>query len=866
MSRISIFVVLLATHLLSNKFACASTGPDSLQNSMQNSSDEERIETLIQLAADEIATNPAKALELYHEALKQATSERHKQFQMQILMALGHYYTFTDYNAELAKDHTRRAFRLSERIGDSASMALLYIRFGVVYGRNSEFDSALYFLNTGRPVIERHADARGRSRAYNAIGNIYLKGFSDYRKALEFYIKALDENTLAGDRHGIATNCCNIANAYDELGEPEKALIYATTGLNAAKETGDTNLIYSLYISQAVVHCGLQQYNQALRSYRLAKQYIDISDSLKRGIVYNNMAIIYINTDEFDSAYHLLTQARTLSERTGNLELISSIEFNLHQYYALRNLPYKALEHLRTYIIIRDSLNQQISTQALNEQLAKFETQQRQMQIEAENALKSEQIRLLRGQILFVLFAGLVIIAILVWAFMMKTAHIRELNEQKRQIQRTGEAINTINSIGKKLTGNLNPLLMMDDLYKSIQKLVSADVFAVGQYNRNTHTLDFFDSRESDMKLPFYSMHVQNDSGFETYCFTNNELLLINDTELAWGEFFPNQPVRYYKLFKHAGSMICIPINIENNTIGVLTVYSYSKNAYDNHHASYLQNLAHFIAIALENANNYILILEVRNKLAASLDELKASEAMLKRSNESKDRLFSVIAHDLKNPFNTIMGYVDLLCEEYMNLSDVQRIEYLENVRQASLMSFKLLQNLLEWSQAQAGLQEFKPHDFLVNPVVGEIISLFQVWANHKKVVVRNLVEEDVSITADINMTKTVFRNLIANAIKYSYEGGFVEIGYRRVNGTIEFYVQDNGVGMTDGQIGKLFNTGEQNHTPGTASETGSGLGLFLCYDFVKHHQGSIWVKSAPGRGSVFYFTLSPSRSSESKT
>ena len=860
------FIVVLILLLITYKTTYSSNETDSLQKLLQQARGEERIEILIQLASKKVKTNPAEVVDLYQQALKHAEAARDDRLIMQVKMALGHYYTFHDYNAGLAKDFTRQAFRLSEKLNDSASMATLFTRFGIIYGRNNEFDSALYYLNIGQPVIERHSDNRDRSRAYNTIGNIYLKGFRDYRKAIEYYLKALEENILAGDRHGIATNCLNIANAYDELGDTEKALLYVNTGLNAAEEVGATDLIHDLYNCKAVIHTGLRQFKQALKAHREAIRHTDVTDLETRAIVYNNISIIYLKTEQFDSAYYVLNKARKLSEHLRNMELKSSIEFHLHEYYSHQSQPLRALEHLRAYAAYSDTLHDQINTQTLSEQMARFETEKRQKEIETENLLKAARIRLLKGQLLLALAAVVVIIVIFFWAYMLKKHHIKVLNEQKKQVERTGDAINAINQIGKRLTGNLNPLLMMDVLYKSLKQLAPVDLFAIGLYNKNTHTLDFHDAWEADRKLPPYSFHVEDEFSFEGFCFAYKKMLVINNVEESWREYFPGQVERNHKSCNTAGSLIYIPLTINDTTLGVLTVQSYRNNAYDKHHASYLQNLAHFFSIALENANNYILILEVRNKLAKSLNELQISEISLKKSNKAKDRLFSVIAHDLKNPFNIIMGYVDLLCEEYENISDVQRIEYLENTRQASLMLFKLLQNLLEWSQLQAGRQEFNPQELLIHPILDEIISLFQIWANDKKVTVRNSLGADVKISADIDMIKTVFRNLIANAIKYSYKGGEVNIGCRRTNGKIEFYVQDFGVGMTAEQISKLFNAGEQNHTAGTATEPGSGLGLLLCHDFIQQHRGTIWVESIPGKGSIFYFTLQPSENSDSIT
>ncbi len=234
--------------------------------------------------------------------------------------------------------------------------------------------------------------------------------------------------------------------------------------------------------------------------------------------------------------------------------------------------------------------------------------------------------------------------------------------------------------------------------------------------------------------------------------------------------------------------------------------------------------------------------------------ELRTRE--LKELNATKDKFFSIIAHDLKNPFNTLLGFSELLITN-INEYDKNRIgEFINIIFQTSKNAYMLLENLLEWSRSQTGRLEMTPLDIEIAPLVDDNIDLIYNNASNKKLELNNRVDKKVKAYADSNMINTIIRNLLSNAIKYTATGGKIEITSKTEHNYVEVTVSDTGVGIKEENIGKLFRIDENFSTKGTNDETGTGLGLILCKEFVKKNGGDIWVISTPGKGSNFTFKL----------
>ena len=251
----------------------------------------------------------------------------------------------------------------------------------------------------------------------------------------------------------------------------------------------------------------------------------------------------------------------------------------------------------------------------------------------------------------------------------------------------------------------------------------------------------------------------------------------------------------------------------------------------------------------------YTVVYDITLRKQAEI-ALKDNEVRLKELNATKDKFFSIIGHDLRNPFNAIIGFSNLLTDQIKE-KDYEGIEEYANIIQtSSVRAMSLLSDLLEWSQIQTGKMTFSPISFDLAKLVNEVLELANYNAHQKKITFINELPHTVIVFADISMIGTILRNLISNAIKFSNLNGQVVISVNQRPTELIVKILDNGIGIKEETIGKLFRIDEAYSTPGTLKETGTGLGLLLCKELVQKHGGEIWVESKFGSGSTFFFTI----------
>ena len=242
--------------------------------------------------------------------------------------------------------------------------------------------------------------------------------------------------------------------------------------------------------------------------------------------------------------------------------------------------------------------------------------------------------------------------------------------------------------------------------------------------------------------------------------------------------------------------------------------------------------------------------IEEQNKLIISKNQ------ELSELNHTKDKLFSIIGHDLGNQFNIILGFLEVLVSDFKKL-DAGKVEiHLTNINKSAKHAYELLENLLTWAKMQANLMQFNAEVFNVLSKITESIELFDTTSAKKNIKIEVKSNEDIFVYADVNMFSTVFRNLVVNAIKFTNENGCILISAKTKGFYCEIAVTDNGVGISEENIAKIFRIDSKHKTVGTIGEKGTGLGLILCKEFVEKHGGKIEVKSEVGKGSRFSFTL----------
>jgi len=391
-----------------------------------------------------------------------------------------------------------------------------------------------------------------------------------------------------------------------------------------------------------------------------------------------------------------------------------------------------------------------------------------------------------------------------------------------------------------KISDAANSDKSLKELYGSIHKIIGelmpADNFYIALYNEETQILSFpYHVDEKDAKPEPGPLR----DGLTEYVLTQKKSCIITeeiDKQLQM-EGKVGISGEFTKIW------VGIYLNFESAIKGVLVIQDYNdENAFSPEDIELLEFVSKQVVKAIDK------------KYAD--EKLVESQKALIKSNADKDKFFSIISHDLKSPFQGIMGMSDLLNESMGELTKEENIEFNGLLNGAIKDVYALIEQLLEWSRVQTGRMEYKPTELNLKSVFSKVISIANISAQKKKIRISCKTDDDLFVHADSMMLETILRNLIANSIKFTTDGGEILINGIISDGKALIKVQDSGIGMSEEVQRKLFKIEEHHTTLGTEGEKGTGLGLVLCRDLVEKNKGKIWVESELRIGSSFYFTL----------
>lgn len=657
---------------------------------------------------------------------------------------------------------------------------------------------------------------------YNSLGVTY-RNIGDNKKARDYYDKALTFGLNQNNYVSITKSYENIGNLYwynqlydSSLANYNKAL-YNSINIKQnqlAIKIGLLNNIGNAYR-------GKKEFKKALNYYDSA---LFINKSIKNknleAVVLKNIGNTFFDKGNASIAIHYINKSNLIAKEINLKRILIENHYQLSEIYSKTGNYKFSLDNYKIYIQHKDSV-------FLNEKNYKIS----ELEIKYKNKENEETINQLKynKQKNNLLYTS--IIAIVSFLLLIVTYNRYRLKKKdNKKIEEQGNHLKMLNEELKKqyelLKSNKEELTNSETLFRTI-----FETSPLGKI--------LLDSKGNILKINNSFLKIV---GFDV----SRELIGLNITQLA--------------VLKRTRVLVSFSDVIENKQV------VFGDTTIRNSKGECVVINYHLFPILNENGE-LIKIQALATDITEKQKSEKAlikSERQLRELNATKDKFFSIIAHDIKNPFNAIMGFSHLLNEDYELFTDEERKQFVGNISQASEDVYNLLENLLKWSWTQNGQISYNPKNLDLKEICSETIAVLNLQAERKSIKIECSINEPIFVFADENMLKTVFRNLISNAIKFTNENGFIKINHfifeKKQDNSLLKYIQiqvkDNGVGISQEDLKKLFRIDEKINSKGTIGETGTGLGLILCKEFIVKNKGKIWVESELGEGSNFNFTI----------
>lgn len=642
---------------------------------------------------------------------------------------------------------------------------------------------------------------------YNWLAMLYA--YSNVDSLLKYALKGLDLARQSGYKQGEGDALFYVSYGYDQTGNWEEASKNLTNAIDIFRETRDTTSLVATYLNLGVLYSYGKEQVKGLEYIIKAKNLAETTED-KFGLpeAYTNIGSFYEYLKEYRAAYRYYSKALEIEKEKNETDNISMSYIALgYINIKLKNLD-EALENLK---------------------------QAQQLLPEIEDLHRETEV--------LILFAYYYL-------------EVDNLPEAEAIIQKVDSMI--YKQKFERLHTDLSYLQGKLQLQKKHYRAALAQFDEAIKYSDELQQYDILNDIYTD-KAEAHAMLGEYEKAYEMQVLKNesNELLQPNKVAQVLGEFEREEILKEERAQQQLQQQLEAEKDRNNKyrervqlqvtafasilLVVVLIIMSYYA-ILRKRHAKVLKE-------------NYDTINRQKVMLEKNLEQLAEDEQKLKKLNATKDKFFSIIAHDLKNPFNVMIGISDLIRTN----SDIKHTkefeQMIDGMFQAATSGYNLLENLLEWSRTQTDSIQFNPGNFSFQKIFSSNESLFKEAARSKNIAI-SWPSTNKKVFADYNMVNFIFRNLMNNAIKFSNRGGKIEVMVESDEQMMYCTVKDNGVGMNADTVNKLFKIEHSVQMDGTANEKGTGLGLILCKEFVEKNNGSIRVESKEDKGSAFTFAL----------
>ena len=705
-----------------------------------------------------------------------------------------------DYHPELSLKYSQMALETAGDLGSLRDRARALQNIGAALVSLGDIDRAIPFLDEAFRIYIRKWKEEASIRDVCRVARILmLKGRPD--SSIVYYQQAL-VNAGTGDLAGIAGCQTGLGETYWKMGLFNQSLEYYTRAVGTLEGTGITSGLDRLYYRIALNHQGLGRYDEALLNlYKSLELSGPINNLTQMGYTYQAAGSVFIELEDFEKAMEYYRKGLVIQEQLGEmsgvagaLEKLADIHMEMEQYdQALR-------KYNRSFDLRRRAGNNRM---VVNSQLKLGKYYARRQN------------------------------------YPLAMSYYRDARELAEELQDKWSLARISINLGE-LHGDRK------EYAKAIQYFEDALSIVEGMESKEI---------QRDASYNLYEMHKsRGDYRLALECYLEFDAIREAILDVESRTRIANLEARFDLLNKERE----IEHLERENMAGQLNLQQEkSLRNYLISLAVFLLLLGSIIALALIRNRQKNAMLSLKNNELEQLNErLTSYSEELDGLNRTKNRLISIISHDLKNPFHSLIGFSDLLVREADRFSEEEKGSFYKSINDTSKKAFELLQNLLDWTRLQTSEIPFNPADLQVSPTIESVIELLNSHARDKGIVMQCDVPSGTVVYADSRMFETVLRNLLSNAVKYTPYGGRINITSEDQEKVIQFAVEDTGVGMDKEQVAHLFDVDKKASRPGTNNELGTGFGLILCREFVKKNDGELSVESEPGKGSTFRFTV----------
>ncbi|MBI5324771.1 MAG: tetratricopeptide repeat-containing sensor histidine kinase [Ignavibacteriae bacterium] len=697
-------------------------------------------------------------------------------------------------NPQKAIDYAYKAINYAKESNQLKEEVIGYLNLGSGYLQSKNSVKAFDYFWKALDLCKKNNIKPETGLVYSEIGDAY-KNLSEYTKAIEFYNYSIIIFKELKDTSRWARVLHQIAGVYDDLGNYEAGLDYYKKSLELKKKIGDRKGVANSYTNIGIIYKDIGNYANAL-DYQLKALtiYEDIGNENDVALSYMNIGIIYKNLDDYKKSLSYSTKALEMFKRSGNNKMIARTLNNIGNIYLKLDDYFKAEEYLSKAISSFIGLNDQKMIAKCMNNIGNLKLRVGEKDSALYYYLKAKEIHdeVDDKQGLAIIYQN------------MGNIYIGK-SDLDKALGYVQKSLSIAEEIGIKEIMK-DDFLYLNEIYES-----------KGDYKK----ANYFLKKHETIKDSIYNVEIAKS---------------LSDLQYKFDIEKKNKENEALKKENESRNKIALQFILLTILSVILLILLFSR---------YIFRRKTFRLISEKNKD-----LEVIN------ERLTESEKHLKELNATKDKFFSIIAHDLINPFNAFMETTKFLYENYNKISVNEIKELLGDITDSAKNLHTLLENLLQWSRTQTGKIVFNPDNVNIKYIIDNIFYLLKLNAEKKKISLEYSVEENTIVYADPFMLTTIMRNLISNALKFTNEGGKIKVISRENHNYIEIDVTDNGVGISPDYIDKLFRVDIQLSTLGTKQEQGTGLGLVLCKEFVERNGGKINVESEPGKGSTFKFTL----------